>query len=518
VSAPTDVLTGLAASLSPPGEPPAELRETHMSWVLLTADRAYKLKKPVHFDFLDLREPDARRRACEEEAQVNRPLAAEIYLGVRLVVARDGGHALGGDDEDAVDWVVEMRRFDEDATMASAVGRGELRTQDVVATARRIAGFHRATARPDAPDWSRLVADAWLVNLQELGRAARADVEPARVDALTRFAAGVAGRRAEELDARARAGRVVDGHGDLRAEHVVLGDGAVTIVDRLEFDSRLRRVDVADDLAFLVMDLHALGAGGAADALVGAYRDAGGEPGDAALVAAFAVHRALVRAKVGLLRAGQLSGTARTAAREGALRLVALAERLAWTARGPLVLVVAGPPASGKSTVAAALRAAGELPVLSSDVVRKDLLGVAAGDRAPAHAYTPEARQRIYAELGRRAGAADGSVVVDATFGDDAQREAFLDGLGGAARPHVRLVVCDAPLEVRVQRARARAQAGGSASDAGPDVVRRLAGQSSGLPVAAEHRVVIDTTDPAADPAGRVAAWLDGAPSPRAIR
>jgi aminoglycoside phosphotransferase family enzyme/predicted kinase len=507
----TEVLAGLAAGLAERDGRQAELRETHMSWVLLTSDRAYKLKKPVRFDFLDLREPEARRRACEEEVRVNRPLAGDIVLGVRAVVPDAVGYALGDAEEAprAVDWVVEMRRFDEEHTMAAAARRGELRAEDVEATARRIAAFHADAARPPADDWAATVERAWAVNVEELARAAGDVLAPGRIEAARHFAAGFARRRAQELDARAARGRVVDGHGDLRAEHVVLGDGAPTIVDRLEFDELLRRVDVADDLAFLVMDLHAIGAAWAAEVLVGAYRAAGGDPGDEALIAAFAVYRALVRAKVALLRSAQLPSDRAGAAREGGLALVRLAERLAWVARSPLLLVVAGPPASGKSTVARAVAAEAGWPVLSSDVARKELLGVGPGRRAPDAAYTPDARRRVYEVLGARAAEAlaEGSVVVDATFGGEEQRDAFLSALGGDA--DIRVIACEAPEEVRIARARARQEAGSDASDAGPDVARALSGGPVEFPGPASARLVLDTTRPADGVPLQVAAWLD---------
>ena len=141
----------------------------------------------------------------------------------------------------------------------------------------------------------------WRRNLDELqplvsGEAGRA-VRSAR-----RFGAAFVRRHRDELDRRARRGRVRDGHGDLRAEHVLVEGDEVTIVDRLEFDPALRRVDVADDLAFLVMDLESLGAPEVAADIVSAYRAAGGDPGDDELLAFFAAYRALVRAKVALLR------------------------------------------------------------------------------------------------------------------------------------------------------------------------------------------------------------------------
>jgi uncharacterized protein len=271
------------------------------------------------------------------------------------------------------------------------------------------------------------------------------------------------------LDERARTGRVVDGHGDLRAEHVVLGAGSVTIVDRLEFDPHLRHVDVADDVAFLVMDLHALGASWAADLLLSAYRDAGGDPGDATLVAGFAVHRAQVRAKIAFLRAAQLGGAAAERRRSSALHLLDVADRLAWSARGPMLLVVSGPPASGKSTLASALARAGDLTVLSSDALRRSELTVPADERAPEEAYTPAARRRIYAELGAQASAA-----------------------------------------LRVERARRRAAARVDPSDAGPEVVRRLTGPIAEPPSA--QRLEVETSGPVDDLVARVAGRIDESP------
>jgi uncharacterized protein len=504
-----DVVAGLIAYLGPA----AELRETHMSWVLLTPERAYKLKKPIHFGFLDLREPAARRRACEEEVAVNQALAAGIVLGVRAVVPREGGLALAGvDAPDAVDWIVEMRRFDEERTMASAICRRALRYEDVAATARTTERFHASAARQPVGGWSRQVAEAWRENLEQLADAGGIALVATRIDAWGRFASGFLRRRAAELDARARTGRVVDGHGDLRAEHVILEDYGVTIVDRLEFDPLLRRVDVADDLAFLIMDLHALGAGWAAEELAAAYRDAGGDPGDAALVAGFAVYRAQVRAKVAFLRAAQLAGPAAERARRSALHLADVADRLAWTARGPLLLVVSGPPASGKSTLASALASAGDLVLLSSDAVRKEALAVPAGARAPTEAYTPAAKRVVYSALGERASTAlrAGSVIVDATFGDPEHRDAFLAGLSSADRDRLRLVACEAPLEVRIERARLRAAAGDDPSDAGPEVVRRLTGGIAEPPSA--QRLQVETDGPVDDLVARVASWIDESP------
>ena len=208
----------------------------------------------------------------------------------------------------------------------------------------------------------------------------------------------LAGRRHELLE-RARRGLVRDGHGDLRAEHVLLERG-IEIVDCVEFDRTLREIDVGLDLAFLVMDLLRHDRWLAA-ALVAAYRDAGGDPGDDALVAFFAAQRALIRAKVALVRAGQVRRPTRGGG-EARGALLALAGRLAWGVRLGSAAVVCGLAASGKSTLAASLAARAGATVVSSDAVRKRLLGIAASERAPEDAYVPEMNRRTYEMLGGR--------------------------------------------------------------------------------------------------------------------
>jgi uncharacterized protein len=242
--------------------------------------------------------------------------------------------------------------------------------------------------------------------------------------------------------------------------------------------------------------------------VLAAYREAGGDPGDDALLAGFAAQRAVVRAKVALLRAAQARADA---PRAEAASLVRLALRLGWRARGPLVLLVTGPPASGKSTLAASLAAEAGLAVLGSDAERKRGLGIAATARAPADAYAPEAVDAVYARLGAAAARAvqsDGVAIVDATFGTARRRAAFLDALGASAA--VAAVTCEAPLAVRLDRARRRAERGGDASDADDAVAARLAARTEPLTELPAARVLpVDTTVPVAAQHAAVTAWLD---------
>ena len=454
-----------------------EVRETHISWVFLAGELAYKLKKPLVLDFLDYGTPARRREMCAAEVRLNRRLAPDVYLGVRGVArVEDGVELTDEDDPRAVDFVVEMRRYDEARTLMATLGRGELQRGDVVEVGRVLARFHEdaPTATPDGAPV--LAAERRFDrNLQELLADVEQRGEIERVLGLERFAHAFVTAYAQTFTARASRGHVREGHGDLRAEHVLLGD-RVQIVDCVEFDPGLRELDVADDLAFLVFDLAAHGGERFGEILIQAYRDAGGDPGPDSLIAFYAAYRALVRAKVALVRGGQLPGTSAEHGQQSAHArdLIAVAERFAWRARRPLVIVVCGVPASGKSHLARALAELSGLSHLNSDVIRKGLVGVRATERAPERTYSSEWNARTYAELGRRASealAADGGVIVDATFRHRADRVAFAAALGGS-RPTV-FIECQAPRAVLATRAAAREHDRDLVSDAGPAVVLR---------------------------------------------
>lgn len=502
----------LRAALERGGEVVRAERETHISWVVLTDEHAYKLKKPLSFAFADLSTPERRRAACEEEVRVNRPLARDLDGVVLALVAGPGGWALGApEDGRAREWVVRMRRFDEGRTLAALLAADAVPPAALDEVAVRLVRFHAAASAVFPDDPSGEVRARLEANLDELAAGGRGRLDQGALDSVRRFVRGALAAHGGELAGRGREGFTREGHGDLRAEHVVLpGDGDPMIVDRLEFDPALRILDVADDLAFLVMDLEDRKAGWAARRLVAGYRAAGGDPGSDGLIALYAVHRALVRAKVAILRADQEIGSAREGGEAAARRLVALAGRLAWRARGPLLLLVYGPPASGKSTLAGAFAAAADLPVLSSDLLRKARLGLPADARASAAAYTPAARGAIYRRLGDRAAEElrRRGAVIDATFGDRSVRGPFFSALGSAER--VFAVACDVPADVRRSRAAARRHADAGGSDAGPAVAARAAGCVDPLDeLPRSRRLTVDSRRPSGALVAEVAAWLD---------
>jgi aminoglycoside phosphotransferase family enzyme/predicted kinase len=454
-----------------------EIRETHISWIFLAGEFAYKLKKPLVLDFLDYGTIERRREMCREEVRLNRRLAGDLYLGVRGVrLSEKGARLVAGDDPSAVDFVVEMRRYDERATLAATLQRGELRADQVAAVGSVLARFHAAAEQVPADRAPVLAAEKrFEQNLHELLADVEQRVEIERIQALERFAHAFVVGHAPIFQRRAAEGWIRDGHGDLRAEHVLLGE-EVRIVDCLEFDPALRALDVAEDLAFLVLDLTACGGERFAEVLVRAYREAGGDPGEDPLIAFYATYRALVRAKVALLRAGQFAAASAESGRESASArdLITVAERFSWRARLPLAIVVCGAPASGKSYLAHALSRQSGFAHLSSDVTRKRLAGLNPIERAGQQAYSADWNARTYSELGQRAarelGAGRGAIV-DGTFRHRVDREAFADAFGAAGT--VLFVECQAPRWVLAERAARRDADRVRVSDADIRVVMR---------------------------------------------
>jgi hypothetical protein len=344
---------------------------------------------------------------------------------------------------------------------------------------------------------------------ETLDTLAAAGAPPGRLASLTRFCRAALTAFGPELARRADAGRVRDGHGDLRAEHVLLGE-RIEAVDPLEFDRDLRVADVAYDLAFLVMDV----AGHddeLARSLVRGYRAGGGDPGGDDLLACLCAVRALVRAKVDLLRAGQLTGRAADERRARGEQRLALAERFAWRVRLPRLVCVTGLAASGKSTVAEALAVLAGRPVLSSDRVRKLRAGIDPLEHAPPGAYGDRESREVYTELAQRSADAvrrEGGAIVEATFRRPPDATAF--AVGSRAAADAAWIVCEAPPEVLLARAQARALRRDSVSDAGPEIVAaELAERRGRFEAPGPALARLDTTRPLPQLLDELAAALD---------
>jgi len=496
--------------------------QTHISHVFLAGPYVYKLKKAVRFPFLDFGTPERRRHFAEEEVRLNRRLAAAVYLGVVPVTREaDGRLALGGAGA-AVEHVVWMRRLPGERMLTALLARSEPLEARLDALAARLATFHAAA--PTGPavaahaDPERIEGE-WRSNVAGLRPFVGSLLAAEDLEILADFGSTFVRRHETLLRARQRAGRIREGHGDLHAEHVCFVDEPVAgapgdpplppdvyVFDCIEFSPAFRCTDVAAEVAFLAMDLDALGHPALARRFAAAYARAADDPDLHRLLPFYACHRAAIRGKVeGLASAEpEVGAGARAAAAERARRHLALATRYAWSAGGPALIAIGGLSGSGKTALAHAVAAATGFRLLASDPLRKARARLAPEQRGPAALYTPEARAAVYAALAAEADAALASgepVIVDATFLRRADRER----LAGVARRQRRpwlLVVCTAP-EAVVRERLARRETEPSVSDARWETYldQRAA---HAPPDADEPHVVVDTGG--ATPAARAAA------------
>jgi aminoglycoside phosphotransferase family enzyme len=306
---------------------PVEVVETHRAWVFLAGDHVYKLKKPVVTPFLDYGTLAARGHCCAEEVRLNQRLAPGVYLRVAKLTAEDGRLAIDGRGE-VVDWLVVMRRLPADRMLDAQIARGTLDFAEVARLGAVLAAFYRSApcAELSPPQYRQrlrrdleehcepLLAAAALLGPRERLVAVR--------ETLRRFL--VSGR--DVVEGRVRDGRVVEGHGDLRPEHVCLLDPPV-IFDCLEFNPRLRQVDAADELAYLAMECEWLHAPTVGPVLFAAYGRAAGDLPPPALCDFHAALRALLRAKLALWHLDGEPPTPRSAWVRRARRYLELAAR-----------------------------------------------------------------------------------------------------------------------------------------------------------------------------------------------
>lgn len=445
----TELAQALAARLG------ASLIETHISWVLLAGEHAYKLKKPLRLPFVDYSTLAQRHHCCDEELRLNRRLAPALYLDVVAITGSAQAPSIGGDGP-VIEYAVHMRRFEDGALLSERLRARRLGEADIDACAALLARFHR-----EAPVAR---ADSGFASADHRAALARAALDGAaplasadEVTLLSRWL-DVQGRRlAPHWAQRLRSGHVRECHGDLHLANLIVVSGGVQAFDGIEFDPALRWIDVIDDIAFTVMDLQAQGRGDLAFRLLNAWLDATGDHAGLPGLRHALVYRALVRAQVARLRG-----------RDAEARRY-LDAALHWVRHAPPWLALMhGLPGSGKSFVSQRLLQTHGAIRLRSDVERKRLFGLdaTADSRASGQdIYRSDATRRTYDTLfaiARTALRAGWPVVLDAAFLRLAEREAA----AALARDlHVpwRIVHCEAPPDVLRERLRARR---GDASEA----------------------------------------------------
>lgn len=448
-----------------------EVVETHVSWVLLTGSFAYKIKRPVRYDFVDMRFVESRMWLCEEEMRLNQRFSPRLYLGVAMI-RRDAGRATLRGEGEPIEPCVRMVQFDRGNELDRLLDAGRMAGGTLRGFGAGLSGIHDRL--PVADPGTGFGAPERVPALigENLRQCAEASRHFGMQDAVGGLATPLASR-AEALlplmQDRFRAGFVRECHGDLHAANIVWHEGGLVPFDCMEFQPAFRWIDVAQEIAFLCADLEARGFRSAAHEFLAGYLDAGGDFQSLGLLDLFQAHQALVRAKVVALSAAACGLPERQSALERFGSYLSAARR-ALEPRRPRLILMQGPSGSGKSWLAARIAAATGGIHLRSDLERNR--GIARGSHgatAPGEGrYAPSAVSEVYARLVRAAREVLGAgrlAIVDATFGRRADRTRF-QALAVECGAPLRVIRCTAAEAVLKERIRARLEGGSDPSEA----------------------------------------------------
>lgn len=481
-----------------------EVRETHISWVVLTGPFAYKMKKNLHFDFFDGSTLERRRYLCEEELRLNRRLAGDIYLEVVPITREAGGLRVGGQGQ-VLDYAVRMKQFDVAQELPELLARGTVRGDELTDLALRLADFHRqapkAPASRDFPH-TRDLHDAVLGSLALLLSHLDDQTPAPEMGPIIDWTHDYLHDSLDALRSREERGAIRECHGDLHARNIVRWAGRLIPFDCLEFDPKLRWIDVMNDVAFLVMDLTAHDRADLAFTFLNAYVERTGDYEGLQHLGFYAVYRALVRAMVDSLGAEQ------TPAHRGEFQ-ARLGSRIKAASayvdrRRPALIIMHGLSGSGKSWLSEHLIAPIAAVRIRSDIERKRIAGVDSNDAGAgfeAGLYSPQMTRRTYARLLECAESSlKGGIntVVDAAFLTRSDRRSFQELAERQTSPFI-ILACQADHATMVRRLTERGQRGTDPSDADAAILARQPQVAD--PLSDEERVsalLIDTTDPKA--------------------
>lgn len=479
-----------------------EVIQTHISWIILTGDYAYKIKKPVDLGFLDFSTLEMRRFFCEEELRLNRRMAPDIYLDVVAITGSPENPCWA--DGPAIEFAVKMRQFPQAAQLDRLLEQHGLQPAQIDAFARLIADFHqRIDVAPATSAFGRAatVHAAVEENFVALRECVHKPENRARLAALEDWSQTSFRALRECLESRKADGFVRECHGDLHLRNLAWLSDRPLAFDCIEFNPDLRWIDLISDIAFLVMDLQARRRPDLAARFLNRYLEHTGDYAGLAPLPFYLVYRAIVRAKVDAIRATQagISAAEKREAENECVRYLDLARQYTAPAR-PQLILMRGLSASGKSVLSLSLAEGLGAIRIRSDVERKRLFGLTAGQSAPASPdagiYTAAASQKTYAhllELSETVLNAGFTVIVDAASLHLDQRLPFQQF---AAAQDLRYTILEtrAPADILRQRISKRPR---GVSDAGLAVLEKQLADWQPLDPKEEPCVVrVDTDSP----------------------
>jgi aminoglycoside phosphotransferase family enzyme/predicted kinase len=407
--------------------------ETHISWVLLTGKYAYKIKKPVDFGFLDFSTLEKRRFFCEEEIRLNRRLAQQHYLSVVAITGTMQNPKINGDGI-AIEYAVKMLQFSDGHLLSDLAEKGELGLDIIDRLTNILADFHESISSfgQESEYGDRFTIKQWFnENFAQIEPLLTDDINRQQLHDLKRWGINEWNARNNLMQQRKQQGHVRECHGDLHLGNITLIDGVVTPFDCIEFNPSLRWIDTMNEIAFLVMDLFRYGYENLAFRLLNQYLQITGDYEGITLLRYYFVYRAMVRAKVDLLRLQQSNEDVKKNGQNNFNRYIDLAERFT-KADKPLLLLTHGFSGSGKSTYAKQLAEEFHALQIRSDTERKRLFGYKAHDKTGSGiadgVYSEWAGFKTYQHLidmAKPVLEAGISVILDATFLAGWQRGMF---------------------------------------------------------------------------------------------
>ncbi len=455
-----------------------EVIETHISWVLLTGDYAYKIKKPVNFGFLDFSTLARRRHFCQQELQLNRRLAPQIYLEV-VAISGTPEHPSLDHNGEAIEYAIKMRQFAQQAQLDRVLAAGRLTPRHIDQLAERIAAFHaQAQIASSDSQWGdpatiRHPVEENFAQIRPL--LSQAD-DLAALARLERWSLQQLEQLTPLMQQRKRDGFIRNGHGDMHLANIALIDEEIVIFDCIEFNDAFRWIDVISDIAFTAMDLDDRSQPQLAARLINTYLQRSGDYQGLALYNFYRLYRALVRAKVACLRLTQpgLTTEQKRSIQQQYRDYITLAQRYCAPAH-PLLCITHGLSGSGKTTLSQPLLERFGMIRIRSDVERKRLYGYRAEARTDASIYNQTANQATYERLARlsRAIISSGrSVIVDATFLKQAERAQYRALAHSLGVPFV-ILHFHAPKAQLIEWIEERQRAGMDASEATTEILEK---------------------------------------------
>lgn len=479
-----------------------QLIETHISWVFLTGDYVYKVKKPVDLGFVDFSSLARRKFFCEEEIRLNQRTSEEFYLGVVPIGVVDGVPEIGR--EPAVEYAVRMRQFPSSARLDRRLAAGKVSREDMRKAGEQMAAFHAALPPIIASSPQQAGEQAGkpaLNNFLHIKGDHISRESRRQIDIIETWTVEQSRLLLPVFKQRAQDGYVRECHGDLHLANLFQHDDRIYPFDSLEFNAELRCIDPVSDIAFLVMDLMARRRTDLAYVFLNSWLEASGDYQGLAVLRFYLVYRCMVRLKVASIQTQQLHEDAQGEHAIKARQYLELARVLMHAPQQPLLVLMHGLSASGKTRTSGEMMLALPAIRVRSDLERKRLHGVPRHEHQKGQVesglYSNASTERTYMAVEACCAAglkADFNMIADATFAKREWRKRFLDmALRVGARAAI--MECSAPIETLQARIKKRASTGRDESDADLAVLAHQVDHFDALDAEERHIAVRDFRD-----------------------